>query len=361
MNSCVIFGGSGFVGTHLVRRFLRTGRFSQIHIADLRPTPLAQHPGVSYSRTDVRQTLGVGLPLERPDWIFNLAAIHREPGHQPWEYYDTNIPGARNVCGYAEAVGCNNVYFTSSIAVYGPTTGPADEDSALAPATPYGGSKYAAETIHRMWRRARQDCRLIISRPGVLYGPGDPGNIMRMIKAIRNGYFAFPGSPSIHKSYGYISGFADSVEFAIDSDERELTYNYAEAPTQPLGEIVETIKSHFDCRALVLPIPLWTLLPAARLVQAIFGERNPVHPVRVRKAATPTHIVPRRLVERGFDFKYSFLDSLRHWQSIAPKDFGLPTVEGTRRLTVANRKAARAADESVQSEKAAARVSAIYE
>lgn len=323
MASCVIFGGAGYVGTHLTRWFLRRGRFSHVHIADLRPTALEGLPGVTSSITDVRRGVPVGLIPRKPEWIFNLAAIHREPGHQADEYFETNLAGARNVCEYADAVGCDNIYFTSSISVYGDTTSPTDESAPIRPTTPYGASKYPAELIHEAWQRSASGRRLLISRPGVLYGPADPGNMLRMIRAVRNGYFAFPGSSLIYKSYGYIHGFIDSIDFAMASQAERLIYNYAESPTRNLRELVGTIKEVFHCRAVVLPIPLWLLLPVSRAVQCLFGSRNPVHPVRVRKAATPTHIIPQALHDMGYQFRYDFAHSLEHWLSIAPEDFDL--------------------------------------
>ncbi|MFH1686477.1 MAG: NAD(P)-dependent oxidoreductase [bacterium] len=324
MSSCVIFGGSGFVGSHLTRHFLKTGRFDRIHLADIQPSPLDGTPGVSYSHTDVRERIELIGDMRRADWIFNLAAVHREPGHEPEEYYQTNVAGAKNVCDFADRIGCSNMYFTSSIAVYGPTQGPTTEDSPFRPATPYGGSKYAAETIKRMWRRQRIGRRLLISRPGVLYGPGDTGNIMRMIRAIKKGYFAYPGSSNICKSYGYILGLLDSVDFLIDGDHNEVIYNYVETPTQPLSELVDEIKKHLQCRALVAAVPMSLLLPISRAVQVVLGAKNPIHPVRVQKAATPTYIIPQVLLNMGFQFKYPFCDSLRHWEQVAPEDFGLP-------------------------------------
>ncbi len=321
MSCCVIFGGAGFIGTHLAKHFLKTGRFTHVHLADIRPSPLEGQPGITCSRTDVRQPIQTDLTVGGPDWIFNLAAIHREPGHEPHEYFETNLAGARNVCAYAEAVNCRNIYFTSSISVYGPTTGPTSESSPIRPATPYGSSKYPAEWIHQAWRGAGKDRRLLISRPGVVYGPGDPGNIMRMIRAIKKGYFAFPGTPSIRKSYAYIYGFIDSVDFVMDRDEAQIIYNYVETPTQPLNEVVEVIKKFLECRALVLPLPLWMLVPASRFVQTVLGSKNPIHPVRVRKAATSTHIIPQTLIDLQFRFKYDFLSSLVHWCSVTPEDF----------------------------------------
>ncbi len=323
MSTCVIFGGAGFIGTSLARHFLETGRFTHVHIADIRDTSLRGCSGITCSKTDVRQPIPLTLVNEAPEWVFNLAAIHREPGHEPFEYYDTNIPGARHVCAYAEAANCPNMYFTSSIAVYGPTAGPTPESSPIRPITAYGGSKYPAEAIHEAWLRSGPGRRLLISRPGVVYGPGDPGNIMRMIKAIRKGYFAFPGSPDIHKSYAYIYGLIDSVDFLMDRPDRFVVYNYVETPTEPLREVVNSVKHFLDCRALTMAVPLWVLMPLARMAQTVLGSQSPVHPVRVKKAATPTHIIPETLQKMDFRFKYDFLTSLRHWMSVAPEDFGV--------------------------------------
>lgn len=324
MSSCVIFGGAGFIGTHLARHFLDTGRFSHIHIADIRESVLAGHPGVTTSITDVRDQIPLSLTPSMPTWIFNLAAIHREPGHIRQEYFETNLAGARNVCDFASATGCDNMYFTSSISVYGPTCGPTTESAPIQPSTPYGASKYAAELIHEIWYRESVARRLFISRPGVIYGPGDPGNILRMIQAIRKGYFAFPGHADIYKSYGYIYGMLDSIDFVMDGSEDFVCYNYVETPTQPLGELVEETQAHLQSRAMVLAIPQWVLLPVARMVQAVVGARNPVHPVRVKKVATATHIIPQALLDRQFPFRYTFSESLKHWADQTPQDFGLP-------------------------------------
>lgn len=321
MSTCVIFGGAGFIGSHLARRLLATGRFDRVHLADLQGSEPDGRDGVSASITDVRQGIPEDLVPEVPEWIFNFAAVHREPGHEAAEYFDTNLAGARNVARYAEAVGCPNIYFTSSIAVYGPTTGPTDESAPICPVSPYGGSKYPAELIHEHWQATRPGRRLITCRPGVIYGPGDPGNILRMIRAIKRGYFAYPGSPMVSKSYGYIEGLLDSIEFVMDRSEPLIRYNYVEHPTEPLGDLVRHVKAHLGSRAPVLPLPVSLLAPAAAVLQIVTGGRGPIHPVRVKKAARPTHIVPRTLIDMGFDFRFDFASSLTDWQRQAPEDF----------------------------------------
>lgn len=320
MAVCVIFGGAGYIGTHLTKYLLSNKKFDHVHLADIR-SPEWQMDNVSSSITDVRQQIPRDLTSEKPTWIFNFAAIHREPGHEPQEYYDTNLAGARNVCAYADETGCDNVYFTSSISVYGPTEGPTDEDAPICPNSPYGGSKYPAEVIHELWLAGSHSRRLVISRPGVVYGPGDPGNMLRMIRAIMRGYFAYPGSPDVYKSYAYIYGLLESIIFTMQRDERLIVYNYVESPTEPLGDIVSQSKAFVGSRAPVFRIPKALLSFVASLAQLVLGSSNPIHPVRVRKAAMSTHIVPGALQKMGFEFRYPYLKSLEHWRSVAPKDF----------------------------------------
>lgn len=320
MSACVIFGGAGYIGTHLAQHLMSTGQFDRVHVADINQ-PACAIENVSASVTDVRDPISPTLISERPDWIFNLAAVHREPGHEAHEYFDTNLAGARNVCAYAAAVGCDSVFFTSSISVYGPTLGPTSEKARICPTTPYGGSKYPAELIHEGWLLEHSGRRLVVCRPGVVYGPGDPGNMLRMIKAIQRGYFAYPGSPNVNKSYAYIYGLLESIDFVMRRDERQIVYNYVETPTEPLGELVRQTKAFVGSNAPVFRIPTAVLKPAAALAQSLLGANNPVHPVRVKKAGMSTHILPEALQEMGFEFRYPYLKSLEHWRSIDPRDF----------------------------------------
>jgi hypothetical protein len=142
-----------------------------------------------------------------------------------------------------------------------------------------------------------------------------------MIKAIRRGYFAYPGSPRIYKSYAYIFGLLESIDFVMQRDERLITYNYVESPTEPLGELVRMTKEFLGSRTPVLRIPGFLLVTAANLAQSLLGTRSPIHPVRVKKAAMSTHIVPAALQQMGFEFRYPYLKSLEHWRSVVPQDF----------------------------------------
>jgi nucleoside-diphosphate-sugar epimerase len=319
MSSCLILGGGGYIGGNWARRLAAQKRFDRIVLADVRAPAQPPATGTEFVECDVRKPLVLGGL--KPEWIFNFAAVHREPGHAREEYFDTNLAGAKNVCAFAGQSGCKNIFFTSSIAVYGALDQPVTEASRPYPTTPYGISKLCAELIHKGWRRSEAGRRLCICRPGVIYGPGDPGNILRMIRAIRKGYFVFPGSKHLRKSYGYIEGLLDSFEFIMAREESQLTYNYVERETETLGTLVEIIQTHLGKKTPAFTAPLPVLVAMARLAQLATGGRSPVHPVRVRKTASSTHVVPATLLQLGFKFRFDFTDSLKDWAKKTPEDF----------------------------------------
>ena len=59
---------------------------------------------------DVRNPID-WIPDEKISLIANFAAIHREPGHEIYEYFDCNLKGAYNVCNFADKVGYKKMIF----------------------------------------------------------------------------------------------------------------------------------------------------------------------------------------------------------------------------------------------------------
>ena len=326
--ACVIFGGSGWIGTHLANHFASTRRFSPVILADIRePPPWVETQNTRFIYCDVRKPITSDLAVHRPQWIYNLAAVHREPGHTAEEYFQTNLNGAQHVCQFANRVDCRNMFFASTIAVYGPTTDPIDEYARLKPVTPYGQSKHSAELSLEAWYTSHEQRRLVICRPGVVYGPHDPGNILRMIHAIKRGYFLLPNRRDLYKSYAYIYGLLDSIDFMMQQTDRYICYNYVETPTESVRQLVGHVKSLLRSHTPTVAVPTNVLLLVAHAVSFLTNGASAIHPARVRKAATSTHIVPRVLQEKGFPFRYDFPSSLEHWQSRWPDDFGARSTE----------------------------------
>lgn len=327
----IIFGGSGYIGYFLTQRLIKDNLFDYIIIFDLKEPQIFLEPHleerVQYLKGDVRKPIKIDTIEEldnEKSWVFNLAAIHREPGHDYHEYFDTNIAGAYNINSFAREHKIQNIFFTSSIAPYGKSLLKRTEKSQLYPETAYGISKALAEKIHQIWMKEDNSHRLIIVRPSVIFGPHDPGNVYRMIKAIKKGTFILPDGGKVIKAYGYVYGLIDSIIFTMNKSERLIIYNYAENPLVPLNEMAKIVKRKFNYNKPVLGVSVKTLSVIAYFLSAflkVFGKTTDIHPVRVKKAGFPTNIEASYLIRNGFEFKYDFERALDDWKRKAPEDF----------------------------------------
>ncbi len=325
-----IFGGSGYIGTNLLKNLSINKIFDIVYVCDIKPLvgfeDEIKSGKVIFIKTDVREEIEIDISNIdiNTSWIFNFAAIHREPGHDYREYFDTNIPGAENINEFALKTGVKNMLFTSSIAPYGKSLHERTENSELYPETAYGISKALAEKIHQSWLSEDKSRRLIIVRPSVIFGPKDPGNVYRMINSLKKGTFVLPNGGKVIKAYGYIYGLIESMLFTMDKTDNLIIYNYAENPVVPLNEMVDIAKQNLNIKKPTLKLPVSLLVLLASIIQVGFkliGKSPEIHPVRVRKAGFPTNIKPQYLIDNGFEFKYHFEKALEHWKSVSPEDF----------------------------------------
>ena len=329
MKTAFIFGGSGYIAYFLVSKLIEEQIFDKIILLDIqKPKYFKNIPSnVEYLQCDVRNKIDFTITDtidNNGSWIYNFAAVHREPGHERKEYFDTNINGAEHINEFAERLGIKNIFFTSSIAPYGKSKEVCTEDSMVYAETPYGISKGLAEKIHQIWLAKGKDRKLIIVRPSVIYGPHDPGNIYRTIKALKSGTFMLPNGGKITKAYGYVYGLVESMLFTMNQADKFIVYNYAENPILDLKDMTDVIKKEFGYTKPTFSVPVNFLVFVAGILQIgfkIIGKKSDIHPVRVRKAAFPTNIKPNYLIEKGFVFRYGLEESLKHWKSVAPEDF----------------------------------------
>lgn len=334
----VIFGGTGFIGTHVAQHWLGQNLVSRIVLVDVGPprnepyTKLLQKGlqsgQIEFVRWDIREPLADRVLNVRPDLIFNFAAVHREPGHKPHEYYETNIKGAENVCAWANATDCKRIVFTSSISPYGPSEDIKDEDTLPVPETPYGGSKLVAEKMHMAWQAQSADRKLLILRPGVVFGPGEGGNVTRLIRSLVKGYFVYLGNKETRKAGIYVKELARITQFGLGYQDRTgqsvTLLNVGMNPTPRMEDFVASIRRVAGIRRTPMTIPRGLLLGVSYPIDTIartFGIKQPISPVRVRKLFRSTYVVPKRLAQLGYDWQYSMDDAFQDWKAENPSDF----------------------------------------
>jgi NAD dependent epimerase/dehydratase family enzyme len=150
----IIFGGSGFIGTHLINLLHEKYPNANIYNLDIVEN---NHNGKSkFIFCDVRLKIALDISVSDQDIIFNFAAVHTTPGHPDPEYFETNIYGAENVTAFAEQHHIKKIVFTSSIAPYGASEAEKFENTLPMPNTPYGISKLVAEKIQMIWQAKKE-------------------------------------------------------------------------------------------------------------------------------------------------------------------------------------------------------------
>nr|WP_320136962.1 NAD(P)-dependent oxidoreductase [uncultured Amphritea sp.] len=338
MRVAAIFGGAGFIGCHFTNYLLENKIVEQVVIYDLVPINPKKIGGVyseiykagfiKFERTDVRNKI-ISEPEGDIVLIANFAAVHREPGHNSEEYYETNLKGAENVCQWAEKVGCEKIIFTSSIAPYGPTEEPKTELSIPVPVSAYGGSKLAAEKIHETWQACdKKNRKLVIARPGVVYGPGENGNVTRMIKALRKKYFFYMGNRNTRKAGTYVKELCNAMWWVLDKkcDNGNVLFNMSMNPGPTIEEYVDVISEVYNNKKYIPSIPYFLMLTAAYIIDPIsklIGVNQPISPVRIKKLVRSNNIIASKLKELGYEYKYTLESSMKDWALDNARDWGL--------------------------------------
>lgn len=158
--------------------------------------------------------------LEGVGTVVHLAAkVHvfdrREAG---WEqFYETNVVATRKLCLQAVKAKIRKFLFVSTVGIYGDY--PQQDRSGeliIAPQTNYARSKLMAEgeVVNILGGRVPY----LIFRPVMMYGPGDRGNMGRMIQAIKHRRFIIPGSGKNKKSALFVEDFARIIAASLEDD-----------------------------------------------------------------------------------------------------------------------------------------------
>jgi nucleoside-diphosphate-sugar epimerase len=314
MTSTLILGGAGFIGRHLAYQLSSQPQSRTVVFDHARPGyELPQN--VEFVQGDVRKPIAIdGF---KPDLVVNLAAIHRTPGHPDNEYHETNEAGAEHAVHFCTVHDVQRLWFTSSIAVYGPSEQPVDEQSELAPVSAYGKSKVRAEEIHQDWVEQSANRRLVIVRPATVFGPGEEGNFVRLAASLRTRTFFYPGRRTARKACGYVADLIGSLPYMEQYARPSVTYNFAYPEPPTIEQVCDAISRIGDYPRPLGTIPTPFLLAAARVLTAL-GRRN-FDPERVMKLVNSTNVVPGRLIESGYTYRYDLVSALEQWYQEPPR------------------------------------------
>jgi dihydroflavonol-4-reductase len=192
-----VTGGSGFIGSHVVRRLLDLGRDVRCLIMAGDDAPTLQGLNVVRVEGDLLNPASLDRAMDGCDLVIHLAAIYALWLPEPDLMHRVNVDGTREVLCAARRAGVKRVVHTSSIAAVGhaPGTGRADETTAFDDwdvADPYVMSKVLSE---REALRAlyRSDMDVVVVNPAFPFGARDlaPTPTGKLIVSLMRGELPF--------------------------------------------------------------------------------------------------------------------------------------------------------------------------
>ncbi len=169
MQSILVIGGAGFIGSHTVVELVTAGfrpvivdNFSNSDHATIKRLNHLLRQSVTYYDQDYRDSAALAKVItnEQIDGIIHFAAYKAvgESVADPLKYYQNNVSGFIELLDVMRQTSLNRLVFSSSAAVYGnPPDDCVTEDTQCQPTSPYGWSKFMDEIILRDTCTAHQD------------------------------------------------------------------------------------------------------------------------------------------------------------------------------------------------------------
>jgi NADH dehydrogenase len=239
-----VFGGTGFLGSAIVRTLLRQG--SSVRVATRHPEreQTSDHPeSVMAVQADVRDEASVEAALEGSRAVVNAVGLYVEKGADTFE--SVHVHGAGNVARLAARVGVERLVHVSGIGASTPSS------------SSYVRARAGGE---RIVNESYPDATIV--RPSVLFGPGD--SFLSAIDGISRLSPVFPlfGSGDTRMQPVFVEDVAEAVARILEDSATRARISELGGPrVYSYREIIEAVLHYRGRRRVLLPIPfgIWTL------------------------------------------------------------------------------------------------------
>ena len=252
----LVTGGSGFIGTNLVKLLLDAGE--EVLNVDWNP-PLDPGQRPTWRELDImdEQALADALATFRPTHVVHLAARTDTDEQRDLNAYVQNHEGTRRVLNAVKACpSVERIIVTSTQFVCEAGHQPKD-DLDFKPFTLYGESKRLTEMVTR---EARLPCTWTIIRPTTIWGPWSLRYRDVMFKVMRKGLYFHPSRRKVIRSYGYVGNVVWQIDriLRLPAERMNGRVFYVGDPPFDLRTWVEAVSKALTGRS-VRYIPTWAV------------------------------------------------------------------------------------------------------
>ena len=209
----LVTGATSLLGRALVTRLLERGDL--VTVFQRSPSNL----GVTEHLGDISDRVAVAAAMQGSEAVVHLAARAMAVAIAPWEEFEaTNVGGTRHAVELAREAGVGRFVYVSSPSVandgqslVGASAGPADPDRARGY---YAKSKAQAELV--ALDADSPDLAVVAIRPHLIWGPGDPHLVGRIVSRAKVGRLVIVGSGTSLIDTIYIDNAVDALVAALD-------------------------------------------------------------------------------------------------------------------------------------------------
>lgn len=252
---CLVTGGAGFIGSHLVERFLKEGysvtvldNFSTSRRQNLEA--VRNHPKLKIHTIDVTDFESVKPFFKGIDCVFHLAALADiVPSIQrPLEYYRTNVTGTVNVLEASRLAGVRRFIYTASSSCYGiPDIYPTPETAKIQPQYPYALTKFLGEQFVMHWFHVYR-LPSVSLRLFNVYGPrsrttGAYGAVFGVFLAqkLAGKPFTVVGDGNQTRDFTFVTDVVDVFIRAAESDVKGEIFNVGSGYASSVNDLVRLL------------------------------------------------------------------------------------------------------------------------
>lgn len=212
----LVTGGSGFLGGYVCEMLAQGGHVVRALVRrSSNRKVLEAISSLEFAEGSVEDAASVDRAAEGVDAVIHCAALVKARNAD--EFFKTNVDGTKNVLEAAKkAKTVKRFVFVSSLAAIGPSKdgGVISPDQEPNPVTNYGRSKLEAE---RLVRAAKDDLRVVVIRPPLVYGPRD-SETLEFFQWVARGVRLSYGDGTNTLSIVYAGDAAAACIRALDAD-----------------------------------------------------------------------------------------------------------------------------------------------
>ena len=265
-----ITGGTGFIGTYLVRRLSGTDHDLVCLARETSETQVLEDSGVKIITGDVTDKGSLQKGMEGCDWLIHLASsfVFWVPDNKV--YREVNVTGTHNVMETALEKGISKVVYVSTAAVYGNADKPTTEETPVGAtrASKYVRTKYEGDLI--AWELfEKKKLPLVVIYPSAVMGANDPKACGRYIKNFAKGRMPAQVLTHCPFSFVHVKDVAEAIVRALEKADNIGEKYIVSAQNLTFGEINQMIREISGRKLPVLKLPVWMTKLTAYLLTGL--------------------------------------------------------------------------------------------